>query len=218
LSALEKRKFPGPRDTLERGTTPWVHQTLVHLQVLFKTEKASIDGVLRTLEELIESRAWEVYPEGAPFGSCDAMLKSALGCTLSEFFEEIDRRRNPLKAKAVEPSALPGGQPENRNAAEFEYDAPQENEGYHDNDSRGTSTDYLLARLARDFPEALERVQRGEVTPNRAAVEVGIRKPPLQQRDPVAFIMGAVSRLDATQLYDFEERFNEHLQSRRAGQ
>jgi hypothetical protein len=35
---------------------------------------------------------------------------------------------------------------------------------------------YLLRRLARDYPEALDRIQAGEITTRKAAIEYGIIK------------------------------------------
>lgn len=41
---------------------------------------------------------------------------------------------------------------------------------------QGTSREYLISRLKRDNPELAERVIRGELSANRAALEAGIRK------------------------------------------
>lgn len=41
---------------------------------------------------------------------------------------------------------------------------------------QGTSTTYTVARLKRDRPDLAERVINGELSPNAAAIEAGIRK------------------------------------------
>jgi hypothetical protein len=41
--------------------------------------------------------------------------------------------------------------------------------------NRGTSAAYTVARLRRDAPELAARVDRGELTANRAAIEAGFR-------------------------------------------
>ncbi|MFM9062865.1 MAG: hypothetical protein ACKOOI_07505, partial [Pirellula sp.] len=40
------------------------------------------------------------------------------------------------------------------------------------------SNDYTLRRLARDFPEMLDRIEAGELSVNAAAIQAGIRKKP----------------------------------------
>jgi len=42
----------------------------------------------------------------------------------------------------------------------------------------GTDVDYTLRRLARDEPELLESIKRGEMSVNQAAIRAGIRKKP----------------------------------------
>ena len=40
----------------------------------------------------------------------------------------------------------------------------------------GTRKEYLLKRLSRDFPQALDRIQSGELSTRKAAIEYGIVK------------------------------------------
>ena len=42
----------------------------------------------------------------------------------------------------------------------------------------GNDTDYTLRRLARDKPELLDAIERGELSVNAAAIQAGIRKKP----------------------------------------
>jgi hypothetical protein len=42
----------------------------------------------------------------------------------------------------------------------------------------GGTVDYTLRRLARDEPELLESIKRGELSVNQAAIRAGIRKKP----------------------------------------
>ena len=56
---------------------------------------------------------------------------------------------------------------------------PQENKGDSVTfDSRGNDRSYTLARLHRDHPALAERVERGELSANAAAIEAGFRKKP----------------------------------------
>lgn len=59
--------------------------------------------------------------------------------------------------------------------------AARANQGYNNNNitlKRGTSASYTLARLARDRPDLLKRVQANELSANAAAIEAGWRKKP----------------------------------------
>ena len=43
----------------------------------------------------------------------------------------------------------------------------------------GNKAEYTLARLKRDHPKLAEKVVKGEMSANAAAIEAGFRKPPL---------------------------------------
>ena len=45
----------------------------------------------------------------------------------------------------------------------------------------GGNTDYTLRRLARDKPELLDAIERGELSVNAAAIQAGIRKKPTHE-------------------------------------
>jgi hypothetical protein len=65
---------------------------------------------------------------------------------------------------------------------------------------RGNDTNYTLRRLARDFPEMLQRIQDGELSVNAAAIECGIRKKPTQAQICVKAFRKAENRLEALKL------------------
>jgi hypothetical protein len=52
----------------------------------------------------------------------------------------------------------------------------------------GTSKEYLLRRLSRDFPQALDRIQAGELSTRKAAIEYGI----IKVKTPMQIIMAEV--------------------------
>lgn len=58
--------------------------------------------------------------------------------------------------------------------------------------TRGNDTDYTLRRLARDAPELLEPIERGELSVNAAAIKAGIRK----KKTPVEIGMGAFRKAE----------------------
>lgn len=77
----------------------------------------------------------------------------------------------------------------------------------------GTSAEYLVRRLKRDAPEVAEELARGELPSARAAaIKAGIVKVPTRVERAIKL----VRRMSDSELYDFEERFNEVLQQRKA--
>ena len=73
-------------------------------------------------------------------------------------------------AKESEPIAAHGG----------DRDTKESKQGYRDNlaSIRGTSPEYLTARIARDRPDILQKMQQGEYPSVRAAaIDAGIVKP-----------------------------------------
>jgi len=55
----------------------------------------------------------------------------------------------------------------------------------------GNRKEYLLRRLARDHPEALDRIQSGEISTRKAAIEYGI----IKVKTPMQIIMVEVGKL-----------------------
>lgn len=74
------------------------------------------------------------------------------------------------------------------------------------------SAEYWRLRAKRDRPDLFERIANGDITPNRAAVDAGWLRP----RNPVTSALAWVRKMTAEELYDFESRFDEYLQTRRA--
>ena len=56
----------------------------------------------------------------------------------------------------------------------------------------GNDTEYTLRRLARDAPELLEPIERGELSVNAAAIKAGIRK----KKTPVEIGVGAFRKAE----------------------
>jgi hypothetical protein len=82
---------------------------------------------------------------------------------------------------------------------------------------QGTDPEYLMARLARDYPEVVEQVKAGEFPSVRAAaVAAGIVKPRLQftvgpSTTPQAFAGALFERLEPEFLDEFAGAFFERL-------
>lgn len=208
LPKLPDRPFKKPRACLDPHDPDWIHQSLGHLQFLYGVQTTNVTDLLTELDRLVDVKAWTLYPPEHPYGSFDAMIRAALGCTLDEFFAELERRKIALKAKTAEPEAEVG-YPEGRPNG-LEDSATTDDKGNHDNAPRGTGTDYILGRLARDNQELLDRVKNGELSPNAAAVLAGIRKP----ESPITAAVRALKKMTDDEVREFEAHFAMFLESR----
>lgn len=74
-----------------------------------------------------------------------------------------------------------------------------------DTKSNGTQTvDYTLRRLARDgHDDALSLTERGDLTPNAAAIQVGYPKPPAK-KTPQEQLLAAIDRAARSGEIDWE--------------
>ena len=87
-----------------------------------------------------------------------------------------------VQAAREMPLAMPGGNnnPDGRNQHLKDTDDPKtvpvelgqvDNVNLTKNQKGGNRKEYLLKRLSRDFPQALDRIQSGELTTRKAAIE-----------------------------------------------
>jgi hypothetical protein len=135
--------------------------------------------------------------------------------------ESVLQEQEARKARAIAISALseqpktvdasPGGDRKSNHYNHNNNDLP-------DRPSRqGTDPEYLMARLARDYPEVVEQVKAGEFPSVRAAaVAAGIVKPRLQftvgpSTTPQAFAGALFERLEPEFLDEFAGAFFERL-------
>ena len=142
-----RAQLSGPRTMKEPGSPEWCWQTIGHLQLMWEFFEASGGNYLSVLEEAKEHRVWEVVPEGNPFGTKEKMV-AALN------IGDENAARDRLRREALQAVALRSkpGQP-----------AKDENYALEHNSFGGSkSTAYLMARIARDKPDVLERVKAGE--------------------------------------------------------
>lgn len=69
----QERANIGPRDLKEEGSPEWCWQTAGLLQDLWESVNAAVGRYDEAWESLVEHHAWERIPQGAPFGSLEAM-------------------------------------------------------------------------------------------------------------------------------------------------
>lgn len=158
-------KVPGKILGPWRSYPPGSIERAKSLGIEVKTTSERVDSTVRLWEAELEvvdrERPWEIL--GLP--SRDAFIEAVTGRTDAEVRARLVERAkaNPLRDK-------PGPPPrDHRNCV-------------NNTISHGsTNTEYLLRRLARDFPETLDAFERGEYPSVRqAAIAAGIVKVPSQ--------------------------------------
>jgi hypothetical protein len=189
-------KFEGPVNTLAPGSPQWIRARVSSLEWMMSGEAVSFERVANIVSELREHDAWMRYPVDAPWGSLDGMMLAVCGRTWDDFRAHFIGRMDALKVAAT-PKGAPRGAPEgNQNARKHEPE-PEENKGgsRHLCSSYTKNTaEHVVARLKREADTdpgkaaLLAQVEAGEVTPNRAAVIAGYRKPPRPETQAVNLV------------------------------
>lgn len=213
-------KFEGAITDLTPGSPPWIRARCHFLRRMMNDDKATMETILKTLEDLRAHEAWLKYPEGHPWGSVDAMLLDVVGYTLRDLQLEFERRTAPLAVAALPPAADPHSRPGNdggsrglaRSADEYLAsddtsaacaDIPRSH-GHSEKRNNQTAEGHI-ARLKREAArgdeqaaELLAKVEAGDLAPTRAAVIAGFRKPP----NPATQAVNLVRRIDDPEALD----------------
>jgi hypothetical protein len=133
------------------------------------------------LSEAMKERIWEEYPKEDPAGDLTKLLEAL----------EIDPKYALSRDKFSDRPIRKPGRPR------------KEEKGYDHNlftGKRGDGTDYLTARIARDRPDILEAMRRGEYDSVRqAAIAAGIVNPKTRYSlpdDPIAAAHYLAQRVD----------------------
>ncbi len=178
-----RAQISGPRTMKEPGSPEWCWQTIGHLQLMWEFFESAGSTYLTVLEEAKEYKVWEVVPPDAPFGSKEAMIAA-----LNIGDEKAARER--LQREALQAVALRvgPGRPTNGDNP----DTGKDLRGY------GNQTAYLMARIARDRPDVLERVKQGEF---KSAAEAARAAGIAPKRTKTVALSDNVERL-ATRLVD----------------
>ncbi len=196
-AVLEKMRaqLSGPRTMKEPGSPDWCWQTIGHLQLMWEFFESAGGSYLSVMEEAKAYKVWEVVPESNPFGTKEKMVEA-----LKIGDEQAARDR--LRQEALQAVAL-----------RMKPGRPVQVDGnpYHDKDlPYGSSTAYLMARIARDNPDVLERVKAGEFkSAAEAARAAGIKV----TRTKTTALSDNVERLAARLLAHYDlDRFDALVQ------
>jgi hypothetical protein len=161
----------------ELGTKPWARAIAREIRCTAKNFDTDVQSLQEWIEIAAEHQAWRVlgYISLDTFLVIEAnfsqsiidAIRSAKGGTVGDAIKQA--RDNPLAEQEI---GIEGGKP-----------GPGRGNKTDDNVNGfkgGNDTDYTLRRLARDKPELLDAIERGELSVNAAAIKAGIRKKPTQ--------------------------------------
>jgi hypothetical protein len=168
------------------GTKPWARAVAREIRCTAENFDTDVQSLQEWIEIAAEHQAWRVlgYISLDTFLVIEAnfsqsiidAIRSAKGGTVGDAIKQA--RDNPLAGH--------GGDRSVGDAIKEARDNPLASHGERvEQGSNATlkqdrSNDYTLRRLARDKPELLDAVERGELSVNAAAIKAGIRKKPTQ--------------------------------------
>jgi hypothetical protein len=182
-----------PREEIPTDHPEYARRTIDELKRYWSMARLEDESFSKVLAEVQEARIWKRWPPGKAYGSLDKLCEAELG-------QNVKGVRQALaQARALTPKRLAdAGRPEKGNNITFSA-------------RRGTDPDYLVARLARDYPDYLRRLQQGQFPSVRAAARAaGI---PIKDRIQVEATVDALERairrcLSTAQIAELVERLN----------
>ena len=200
-----KRSLPSAGDrNAAPGSREWA--IAVRLDILGSLHES--DSSAERLERLValfqQHAGWQQVegPDGRPFPSYEAFcaartLDGGLGYQTA-VIDRIIRERHDAQGKAQHATRL-GDHGTNQHTRGVD--------SVKSSEKGGNSQDYLIARLARDAPEELERLKRGDYKSAReAALAAGIVKPRVSVEPTVAGLLRvACAHLSAQQRRELVE-------------
>jgi phage N-6-adenine-methyltransferase len=155
----------GPRELKTPGSEEWIIQTLFHANGIWHSLAYDTKKWQDVVAELDQQQVWLKYPKEKPYGTRAALYMEELGADEPVLTQAKEEQQ--LRAKAGAPEG-------NQNAAK---NKPDNVRIVSEAQSYGNSAAYIRARLERDGKtELLARIQRGEISAHRAAIEAGFRQ------------------------------------------
>jgi hypothetical protein len=147
------------------------------LKTCWKRVRFDLQDWEKEVEEAKQNKIWEKLG----YASINEVLAKEVGYSEAELKIKCQQARdNPLAGH--------GGDRSVGDSIKEAKDNPLASHGERaeqgDNitlSKRGTDTTYTLRRLARDNPELLDAIERGELSVNAAAIQAGIRKKPTHE-------------------------------------
>jgi len=182
-----ERASIGPLALKQVGTVEHAYQMLEVLKMMFQSKETSVRRWQETLDMVEEHRVYDLVPPEQPYGSIDTLLAAEIGAGKAESVQVVKGYADAAKALAEHGGDRKTLQHQGNNITLM---------------LRGTSADYLTARIARDRPDILERMKTGEFSSVRqAGIEAGFIKKTVQlHTTPEAFARAAEKHLTRDQI------------------
>ena len=152
-----------PRASKDPKSYEYARQMVYVLKTCWKRVRFDLQDWEKEVEEARQNKIWEKLG----YDSIDEVLAKEVGYSEVELKIKIKQARdNPLAEQEI---GIEGGKPGPGRGNKTDGNT---------NCLNGTTVDYTLRRLARDKPELLDAIERGELSVNAAAIQAGIRKKP----------------------------------------
>lgn len=156
----------GPLDMKGIGSVEWCYQVAELLKNVWQNRNTTEDRFNAVLEMIKEHQVWKKIPTDGPYGSLDNLLDKEIGVNEKQALGLIQKRAKPEEWAKARPGLGKWRPPTLVERA---------NKGDTITFKRGsTGAAYLVARIARDRPDILARMEAGEFqSVHAAAVEAG---------------------------------------------
>lgn len=158
----------GPLALKDPRSVEYAWQLTDKIRRYYESKSLSEQRWRETLDEAERNRIFERVPPDKPYGSMDALLQAEIGVGVKQSVEDVRSRAVVAEEENRVNPPPKNGEIGNGRRSSFR-------------DSKATSgtdtTEYQVARIARDHPDILERMKAGEyASVEAAAIDAGIRK------------------------------------------
>lgn len=145
-----------PRSSKDPKSYEYARQMVYVLKTCWKRVRFDLQDWEKEVEEAKQNKIWEKLG----YASIDEVLAKEVGYSEAEL---------KIKCKQARDNPLANVGPPTKEEKDNVDNVNIKTKG-------GNDTDYTLRRLARDNPELLDAIERGELSVNSAAIKAGIRK------------------------------------------
>lgn len=166
MTITDPRKLAGvgPLALKDPDSVEYAWQLTDKIRRLYETKELTIQQWEQALEDAEKHRIYERVPPEHPYGALDTLLEAEIGVNKEQSIGDVKLRGRGRPKKEG------GDKDYNIIFNSSQSDGPARNQG--------DSAAYLTARIARDRPDILKRMQAGEYKSVRAAaMDAGIVQP-----------------------------------------
>ena len=167
-----------PLDMVRTGTPEYAYRLCRVLESVWSRVTSTADDLQQQLDLLERERVYELWPEGNPYGSMDALTTAVIGQSLADLGDHIVAKRasERIQQAAVATTGEVRTHRDNQHMQIAQAPPPQNERASQSGVS--LRTQIKLDQLARMKPDTLyQAVRAGRMSVNRAAIEAGFIHP-----------------------------------------